>query len=252
MMRPLDVIPKTRTVVALLTDRRGGRAHRQHRRHRHQGSLNQSLDTLSATIDQIAPELSPTFDGLTRVSRALNDRDDTLGELLENGADVTKILAERSQQVNTLILDANDLMAVLLGTTLGDHGIAGTYIGDCRSSWPGVIHDNEQRTSADVGQAQRGDGDIGEESRQHSQSAARVGEVSDDTGRDDGQRPLLPGVHPESRHRRRLLQPWLDYAFGFRRGTNAGQPPDNAGPRAELPFPYNGIPGPGEQWGPPR
>jgi phospholipid/cholesterol/gamma-HCH transport system substrate-binding protein len=39
------------------------------------------------------------------------------------------------------------------------------------------------------------------------------------------------------------LQPFLDYIFGFRRGTDAGQPPDNAGPRAEFPFPYNGIPG---------
>jgi len=45
---------------------------------------------------------------------------------------------------------------------------------------------------------------------------------------------LLPGT---------LLQPFFDYAFGFRRGNNAGQPPDNAGPRAELPIPYNGIPG---------
>jgi phospholipid/cholesterol/gamma-HCH transport system substrate-binding protein len=49
------------------------------------------------------------------------------------------------------------------------------------------------------------------------------------------------------------MQPFLDYAFGFRRGSDAGQPPDNAGPRAEIPFPYNGIPLPGEQWGgPPR
>jgi phospholipid/cholesterol/gamma-HCH transport system substrate-binding protein len=39
------------------------------------------------------------------------------------------------------------------------------------------------------------------------------------------------------------LQPFLDYVFGFRRGVNAGQPPDNAGPRAEFPFPYNAIPG---------
>ena len=43
-----------------------------------------------------------------------------------------------------------------------------------------------------------------------------------------------------------LLQPFLDYAFGFRRGVNAGQPPDNAGPRAELPFPVNSIPQPGD------
>jgi phospholipid/cholesterol/gamma-HCH transport system substrate-binding protein len=48
-----------------------------------------------------------------------------------------------------------------------------------------------------------------------------------------------------------IFQPFFDYAFGFRRGTNAGQPPDNAGPRAELPFPYNGIPQPNERWGPP-
>jgi phospholipid/cholesterol/gamma-HCH transport system substrate-binding protein len=43
-----------------------------------------------------------------------------------------------------------------------------------------------------------------------------------------------------------MLQPFLDYAFGFRRGVDAGQPPDNAGPRAELSFPYNGIPQPGD------
>ena len=48
-----------------------------------------------------------------------------------------------------------------------------------------------------------------------------------------------------------LIQPFFDYAFGFRRGTDAGQPPDNAGPRAEIPFPYNGIPQPNERWGQP-
>ena len=53
---------------------------------------------------------------------------------------------------------------------------------------------------------------------------------------------LLPG---------QTLQPFLDYIFGFRRGVNAGQPPDNAGPRSEIPFPYNGIPQPYERWGEP-
>ena len=47
------------------------------------------------------------------------------------------------------------------------------------------------------------------------------------------------------------LQPFFDYALGFRRGVNAGQPPDNAGPRAEIPFPYNGVPQPYERWGQP-
>jgi phospholipid/cholesterol/gamma-HCH transport system substrate-binding protein len=44
---------------------------------------------------------------------------------------------------------------------------------------------------------------------------------------------LMPG---------QMLQPFLDYAFGFRRGSDAGQPPDSAGPRAEFPWPRNGIP----------
>ena len=48
----------------------------------------------------------------------------------------------------------------------------------------------------------------------------------------------VPNLNPAQ-----VLQPFLDYAFGFRRGTNAGQPPDTAGPRSELPLPYNGIPG---------
>ena len=38
-----------------------------------------------------------------------------------------------------------------------------------------------------------------------------------------------------------LLQPFFDYYFGFRRGATPGQPPGNAGPRAEFPLPYNGI-----------
>ena len=45
-----------------------------------------------------------------------------------------------------------------------------------------------------------------------------------------------------------IAQPFFDYALGFRRGIGrAGQPPDNAGPRAEIPFPYNGMPQPYER-----
>ena len=76
-------------------------------------SLNQSLDTLAHTLDQIAPQLGPTFDGLSRLSQSLNNRNESLAELLKTAGDVTGILSERSQQVNTLILNANDLLAVL-------------------------------------------------------------------------------------------------------------------------------------------
>ncbi|MGO9926785.1 MAG: MCE family protein, partial [Mycobacterium sp.] len=77
-------------------------------------TLNQSLNALSATIDQIAPQLGPTFDGLTRLSRAINSRGETLDALLKSAADVTGILSGHSQQVNTLILDGNLLLEVLV------------------------------------------------------------------------------------------------------------------------------------------
>jgi phospholipid/cholesterol/gamma-HCH transport system substrate-binding protein len=78
------------------------------------GQLNQSLDTLSNTLDRIRPQLGPTFDGLSRLSRSLNERNQSLRELLSSASDVTKVLAERGQQVNTLILNANTLLEVLV------------------------------------------------------------------------------------------------------------------------------------------
>ena len=77
-------------------------------------TLNHSLDALSATIDQIAPQLGPTFDGLTRLSRAINSRGETLDALLKSAANVTGILSGHSQQVNALILDGNVLLEVLV------------------------------------------------------------------------------------------------------------------------------------------
>ena len=61
-------------------------------------SLNQALDVLSSTIDQIAPQLGPTFDGLTRLSRSLNSRNETVNNLLKHTADVTGILAQRTNR----------------------------------------------------------------------------------------------------------------------------------------------------------
>ena len=45
-------------------------------------TLNQSLDTLSDTLNQIAPQLGPTFDGLSRLSQSLNNRNQSLAELV--------------------------------------------------------------------------------------------------------------------------------------------------------------------------
>ena len=87
-MHPMDVIPVSRTSSPYSLTEAVSELTTQHRGHRHR-SLNQSLDTLSATLDQIAPQLGPTFDGITRLSQSLNDRNDTLATCSRTAADVT-------------------------------------------------------------------------------------------------------------------------------------------------------------------
>ncbi|MGE2722130.1 MCE family protein [Mycolicibacterium celeriflavum] len=204
-------------------------------------SINQALDTLSDTIDRIAPQLGPTFDGLSRLSRSLNGRDESLGRLLESAADVTGVLSERSEQLNILILNANDLMGVLetrryaIVSLLANTSVVARQL-------TGLVHDNErelaptlQKLNAVYDMLERNRDNIAKALEGLAKYQVTQGEaVNNGFYYNAFVGNLLPA---------QSLQPFLDYALGYRRGVNAGQPPDNAGPRAEFPFPYNGIPG---------
>ncbi|PXX12252.1 MCE family protein [Mycolicibacterium moriokaense] len=247
-LRPNDVIPVSRTaspyslteaVTELTTNTAGTDT----------GTLNQSLDTLSGTLDELAPQLGPTFDGLTQLSKAINDRDDSLGALLKDGADVTKILSDRSQQVNTLILNANDLVAVLSDRRRAIVELL-VHTSALSKQLSGVIHDNEQRLAPTLDKLNAVTAILEKNRDNIANALPGLAKFETTLGETIGNGPYYQAYVPNI-DIAQILQPFLDYAFGFRRGTDAGQPPDNAGPRAELPFPYNGIPGPGEQWGPP-
>lgn len=204
-------------------------------------SLNHSLDTLSETIDRIAPQLGPTFDGLSRLSQSLNGRDRTLGKLLDSAADVTAVLSERSEQLNTLILNANDFMGVLearryaIVTLLANTSAVAQHL-------TGMVHDNEQELAPTLEKLnsvyemlERNRDNIVKALDGLAKYQVTQGEaVNNGFYYNAFVGNLLPG---------QALQPFLDYIWGYRRGVNAGQPPDNAGPRAEFPFPNNGIPG---------
>lgn len=239
-MRPSDVIPLSRTsspyslteAVSEFTTNTAGTD---------TASLNQSLDTLSDTIDRLAPQLGPTFDGISRLSRSMHGRDETLANLLKSAADVTAVLSERSQQLNTLILNANDFMGVLQERrTAIVNLLANTSA--VAQQLTGLVHDNEQELAPTL-EKLNSVYDMLERNRDNIAKAlaglAKY-QVTQGEAVNNGfyynafVGNLIPG---------QALQPFLDYAFGFRRGVNAGQPPDNAGPRAEFPFPYNGIPG---------
>ena len=115
----------------------------------------------------------------------------------------------------------------------------------------GVIHDNEQRLAPTLDKLNAVTAILEKNRDNIAKALPGLAKFETTLGETIGNGPYYQAYVPNI-DIAQILQPFLDYAFGFRRGTDAGQAPDNAGPRAELPFPYNGIPGPGEQWGPPR
>lgn len=211
-------------------------------------SLNQSLDTLSQTIDQIAPQLGPTFDGLSRLSRSLNGRNESLGDLLKSAGDVTGVLSARSEQVNTLILNANDLVGVLNDRR---QAIVSLLANTSQVSQvlSGVVADNEAQLKPTLDRLNSVTAVL-EKNRDNIAKALPGLAKYELTQGETVSNGFYYSAYIPNIVFGQLLQPFLDYAFGFRRGVNAGQPPDNAGPRAELPFPVNGIPQPGDL--PPR
>jgi len=238
-LRPMALIPTSRTFTPYtLTDAVGELT--ANTAGTDTAAVNTSLDTLSATIDQIAPQLGPTFDGLTRISATLNQRDEALGDLLRSGNAVTQILAERSQQVNTLILNADDLVDVLAERRWAIVELL-SHVSAMSRALGGVIADNEQELAPSLAKLNAVTAVLEKNRDNIAVALPRLAKFQITLGETVANGPYYSAYIPNL-DLPPLLQPFMDYAFGFRRGVNAGQPPDNAGPRAEFPFPYNGIP----------
>lgn len=197
-------------------------------------ALNQSLDTLSDTIDRLAPQIAPTFDGLTRLSESINGRNDTLRSLLTSAADVTGVLSDRSAQVNMLLLNANELMGVLNDRRGAIVDLLANTSAVAKQL-TGLVHDNEQELAPTLEKLNS----ISEMLQRNRDNIAKALEglakyqVTQGEAVNNGYyyNAFVGNLIPSQ-----ALQPFLDYAFGFRRG-------DDTSPRAEFPFPYNGIPG---------
>lgn len=244
-LRSADIIPVTRTsspyslteaVGDLTTDIAGTDT----------GTLNQSLEALSTAIDSVAPELGSTFDGLTRLSRALNTRNQTLGELFKNVAVTSDILATHSQQVNTLILNANDLLDVLVQVR---HAIADLLANTAAvaQQLSAMVHENQAKLAPTLDKLNAVTAVLQKNRDNIAKALPGLAKYELTTGELVASGPYYQAMIVNL-SMPKLLQPFLDYAFGFRRGDNNGQPLDNAGPRAEFPIPRNGIPqnpGPG-------
>jgi phospholipid/cholesterol/gamma-HCH transport system substrate-binding protein len=203
--------------------------------------LNQSLDTLTATLNQIAPQLGPTFDAVTRLSRTLNGRNTNLAELFKSAADVTGILSDRSQQINRLILNSDDLLQVLarrrqeIVELLANTSTVAQQLS-------GLVHDNEGKLAPALEKLNSVDALL-EKNRDNiakalpalAKYAITVGEAVANGFYYSAFVPnfLIP----------QLFQPFLDYLWGFRTfDTGRGPGFPSLVPRALQPYPYNGIP----------
>jgi len=175
------------------------------------------------------------------LSRALNRRNDTLRELLKSAGQVSGVLGERSQQLNTLILNANDLVGVLNDRRQAIVGLITSTAAVARQL-SGLVADDEKELAPALDKLNSVTAML-EKNRDNIAKALPGLAKYQITQGEAVANGFYYNAYEPNLSPAQFLQPFLDYAFGFRRGVNAGQPPDNAGPRAEIPFPYNGIPG---------
>ena len=204
-------------------------------------ALNQSLDTLATTLDQIAPQMGPAFDALTRLSRTLNSRNKNLGELFKSAGNVTGILSERSMQVNKLILNSDSLLQVLVARRqeivdlLANTSVVAKQLTQ-------LVHDNESTLAPTLERLNRVTGVL-EKNRDNIAKALpglakfeiTVGEAISSMYAYSAFVPnfLVP----------QLFQELFDYLWGFRTFDTARGPGfPSLVPRSLTPWPYNAIP----------
>ncbi|WP_433681283.1 MCE family protein [Nocardia sp. CA-119907] len=104
--------------------------------------VNKTLDALSATFADTPAPLRSALDGVTQLSRSLNARDKALTDLLGRAQNVTKVLADRSNQINALLVDGNELLGEL-DRRRGALSQLIVYVNGLAQQLSGFVNDNE-------------------------------------------------------------------------------------------------------------
>jgi phospholipid/cholesterol/gamma-HCH transport system substrate-binding protein len=204
-------------------------------------ALNQSLDTLTATLNQIAPQLGPTFDGITRLSRTLNGRNTSLAELFTSAADVTGILSDRSQQINKLILNSDDLLQVLAGRRQEVVELLANT-STVAQQLSGLVHDNESKLAPALEKLNSVNALLVKNRDNIAKALPALAKYQITVGEAVANGFYYSAFVPNFLVPQ-LFQPFLDYLWGFRTfDTTKGPGFPSPVPRALQPYPYNGIP----------
>jgi phospholipid/cholesterol/gamma-HCH transport system substrate-binding protein len=204
-------------------------------------SLNQSLDTLSATLNQIAPQLGPTFDALTRLSRTLNGRNKTLGDLFKSAADVTGVLSERSQQVNKLILNSDDLLQVLAARRQEIVDLLANTSAVSKQL-TALVHENESKLAPTLEKLNSVTAMLEKNRDNISKALPGLAKFEITVGEAISSMYAYSAFVPNLAVPQ-LFEPFVDYLWGFRNFDTARGPGfPSPVPRTLIPWPYNGIP----------
>lgn len=76
-------------------------------------TIKQSLQVLTDTVDQTAPHLSATLDGVQRFADTLSKRDTQIQHLLGETSKVAGVLGIHGEQINRLLVNAQTLLAAI-------------------------------------------------------------------------------------------------------------------------------------------
>ncbi|MGW4769289.1 MCE family protein [Nocardia sp. NPDC004278] len=139
--RPDDTIPLDRTTSPYsLTDALGDLSNTV--KGLDMDQVNKTLDALSATFADTPAPLRSALDGVTQLSRSLNARDKALTDLLGRAQNVTKVLADRGNQINALLVDGNELLGELDRRRSALSQLI-VYVNGLAQQLSGFVNDNE-------------------------------------------------------------------------------------------------------------
>ncbi|MDZ7886433.1 MAG: MCE family protein [Mycobacterium sp.] len=199
------------------------------------GQLSASLATLADTFADTPPELQLAVQSLSRFSETLNARDEQLRNLLVNANKATKVLAQRSDQVISLISDSNALLAQLRTESGALDRISGS-VTQLATQLSGFIDDNRDHLRPALDKLNDVLGIVANRKGRIQDSIHRLNAFAMSLGESVSSGPffnayvanLLPG---------QFLQPFIDAAF-----SDLGLDPSVLLP-SELTDPPTGQPG---------
>ena len=180
-------------------------------------------------------------DAVTRLSRSLNSRNQSLGELLKSASDVTGILSERSQQVNKLILNSDDLLQVLV-TRRQEIVSLLANTSTVSKQLSGLVHDNESKLAPTLEKLNSVTAMLEKNRDNINKALPGLAKFEITVGEAISSMYAYSAFAPNAALPE-LFGPFMEYLWGFRTfDTGRGPGFPSTVPRSLVPQLYNGIP----------